>query len=72
MAKTKPDLPASNAATADQANTLPGRIEPQHDENGQPIELTPPHGGSWIREEDGGLRPADQHTAEGAGLAWPS
>ncbi len=42
------------------------RIEP--DAEGR--EVMPPCGGSWVREEDGGLRPADKETAEAAGLAW--
>ena len=48
----------------------PTRIEPRHDANGRPMDLDPPSGGSWIREADGGLTPADQATATGAGLAW--
>lgn len=30
----------------------------------------PPCGGSWIRDEDGGLTPGDADTAAAAGLAW--
>jgi hypothetical protein len=48
----------------------PLRITPKLDETGQPIELNPPSGGQWIRDPDGGLTPADKHTADGAGLAW--
>ena len=33
-------------------------------------EPTPPAGGTYIREADGGLRPADQATATAAGLDW--
>lgn len=46
------------------------RIEPQLDANGQAVDLNPPSGGSWIRDPDGGLTPADKYTADGAGLAW--
>lgn len=48
----------------------PVRIAPQVDADGKSIELNPPSGGSWIRDPDGGLTPADKHTADGAGLAW--
>lgn len=48
----------------------PVRIAPQVDADGKTIELNPPSGGSWIRDPDGGLTPADKHTADGAGLAW--
>jgi hypothetical protein len=48
----------------------PTRIEPQLGDDGQAIEQHPPHGGSWIRDSDGGLTPADQATALGAGLVW--
>jgi hypothetical protein len=34
-------------------------------------ELLPPAGGSWLRQADGSLIPADERTAIGAGLAWP-
>lgn len=43
------------------------RIEP-HPEG---LELSPPTGGSWVREPDGGLAPADAATAAAAGLEWP-
>jgi hypothetical protein len=33
---------------------------------------TPASGGNWRRDADGGLSPADQGTAESAGLAWPA
>jgi hypothetical protein len=48
----------------------PTRIEPRHDADGRQIDIDPPSGGSWIREADGGLTPADKATATGAGLAW--
>jgi hypothetical protein len=44
------------------------RIEPI--EKG--AEMTPPTGGSWRRDEDGGLTPLDEQTAYGAGLEWPA
>lgn len=51
----------------------PTRIEPQRDAvTGKPLELNPPASGLWLRDADGGLTPADQATAERAGLAWPS
>lgn len=43
------------------------RIEPTP-ENPEP---NPPTSGNWIREEDGGLIPADLPTAETAGLVLP-
>ena len=43
------------------------RIPPQL-LDGKPAELTPPAGGSWTRDADGGLTPADEATARGAGL----
>lgn len=47
------------------------RIEPVIDPaTGLPVELNPPCGGSWLRDADGGLTPADQETAEAAGLDW--
>lgn len=68
----KPDPPAARAEPAEPAApALPQRIEPRLDESGAPVELNPPSGGSWLREADGGLRPADEFTARGAGLAWP-
>lgn len=33
---------------------------------------TPPVGGNWCTEPDGGIRPADGATAAAAGLAWPA
>lgn len=54
-------------ATSTNAQPAAYRIEPAEDGS----EIDPPHGGSWIRDADGGLVPADQSTAEGAGLAWP-
>lgn len=48
------------------------RIAPQLDADGAPIDLAPPCGGSWIRDADGGLSPADESTAAAAGLAWPA
>ncbi len=48
---------------------MPIRIEPQY-ADGRPIDLDPPSGGSWIRDPDGGLTPADKATAVGAGLDW--
>lgn len=44
------------------------RIAPSQD--GQ--ELTPPTGGAWLRDADGGLTPQDEQTAVGAGLDWPA
>lgn len=50
---------------------MPKRIEPTlHPDTGAWLDLPPPTGGSWIRDADGGLTPADQATAEGAGLDW--
>lgn len=43
------------------------RIEPS-EANPEPL---PQSGGQWLRDDDGGLRPADRATAEGAGLSWP-
>ncbi len=43
------------------------RIEPREDG----LELAPPSGGSWVRDPDGGLSPADAATAVAAGLDWP-
>jgi hypothetical protein len=51
---------------------MPTRIEPQTDADGQSVELTPPAGGSWLRDADGGLTPANEPTAIGAGLDWPA
>jgi hypothetical protein len=48
------------------------RIEPKTDDDGRPVELTPPAGGSWLRDADGGLTPANEPTAIGAGLDWPA
>lgn len=42
-----------------------GRIAPTDDVP----EPMPPCGGSWIRDEEGGLTPADLATASRAGLA---
>lgn len=50
----------------------PTRIEPVLDAVGQPVHLDPPSGGSWQRDADGGLSPADEGTALLAGLRWPS
>lgn len=60
----------STETPATAAVTKPLRLEPQFDNQGKAIELVPHHGGSWIRDPDGGLTPADKATAEGAGLAW--
>ena len=49
---------------------LPRRIPPQLGADGAPLELSPPHGGRWLRDADGGLSPADADTAAGAGLAF--
>ena len=47
------------------------RIEPVIDpETGKPVELNPPCGGSWQRDADGGMTPADEQTAKAAGLQW--
>lgn len=48
----------------------PTRIEPQLDAQGQPTEQNPPCAGRWLRQQDGGLLPADADTAAAAGLAW--
>ena len=50
---------------------MPHRIPPQLDAEGKTLELNPPCGGSWLRDADGGLSPADAATAAGAGLDWP-
>lgn len=47
---------------------LPSRIAPP--EVAEPIELMPPCSGSWIRDADGGLTPADAPTAAAAGLSF--
>jgi len=45
------------------------RIPPVlHPTTGNPLEMTPPAGGSWTRDADGGLTPADEATARSAGL----
>jgi hypothetical protein len=44
------------------------RIEPVLDAEGNPVDQLPPCGGSWQREADGGLTPADEATARAAGL----
>jgi hypothetical protein len=44
----------------------PTRIPPT-EANPEPL---PPTGGSWRRDDDGGLTPLDKPTAEAAGLAW--
>jgi hypothetical protein len=47
---------------------LPARIEPTPE-----IPLpSPPCTGFWIRDDDGGIRPADALTAADAGLAPPA
>lgn len=61
--------PVSADAAAAQAAL--SRILPRFDAEGNTVEPDPPSGGSWIRDPDGGLRPADAATAEGAGLAAP-
>lgn len=43
------------------------RIPPQQ-LDGKPVDLAPPCGGSWSRDADGGLTPADEATARAAGL----
>lgn len=47
------------------------RIPPVLDSDGKPLPITPATGGSWLRDADGGLTPADADTAAGAGLEWP-
>lgn len=47
------------------------RIPPQLDADGQPLPITPATGGTWLREADGGLTPADEATAAAAGLLQP-
>lgn len=59
-----PDSPAVSAAQ-------PSRILPRTGADGKPLDIDPPAGGSWLRDPDGGLRPADETTAAGAGLAAP-
>lgn len=50
----------------------PSRIEPVLDEAGAPQpSSSPPFGGSWRRDVDGGFTPLDERTARDAGLAWP-
>ncbi len=44
----------------------PTRIPPAADGS----DVTPTAGGSWIRDADGGLTPADAQTARAAGLRW--
>jgi hypothetical protein len=44
----------------------PTRIPPADDGS----DITPTAGGSWIRDADGGLTPADAQTARAAGLRW--
>jgi hypothetical protein len=47
------------------------RIEPVIDpETGKPVEMNPPCGGTWLRDAEGGLTPADEATARAAGLQW--
>lgn len=62
----------ATAQPAAPANLAPAptwrRIEPVLDAKGQPIDQLPPCGGSWVREADGGLSPADEATALAAGL----
>ena len=47
--------------------TVTPRIEPI-----KGVELNPQSGGCWVRDDDGGLTPADPHTAAAAGLSWPA
>lgn len=49
---------------------MPHRIPPQVAADGGVAELNPPTGGSWLRDADGGLSPADETTAVQAGLDW--
>jgi hypothetical protein len=50
---------------------MPQRIAPVIDpDTGLATEINPPAGGSWLRDADGGLTPADEATARGAGLDW--
>lgn len=56
------------APEAAPAPTLPARIEPTEDVP----EPTPTTGGNWVRHADGGLAPADEATAQAAGLRWPA
>lgn len=72
------DLPTPGPLAEATANATPAeaapaaqRIEPRLAENGHSLELSPPCGGRWLRDADGGLRPADTDTARAAGLAWP-
>ena len=48
------------------------RIEPRRDAAGKPLPHTPPSGGFWRLDPDGGLTPLDESTALGAGLQWPA
>ena len=63
-----PALADLAAAPADVATPLPEVVAATSD-NPEPA---PPCGGSWLREEDGSLRPRDAATAAGAGLHWPA
>lgn len=77
-ADTTADTPAETAATPDAPPPAPAppepaaptRCEPVRGADGVAADLLPPCGGCWLREADGGLRPADAGTAHAAGLAW--
>lgn len=67
-AATDVDLVVDLDAEWPDAVAAPERLEPAVDGG----ELTPPCGGNWLREADGGLRPRDADTARAAGLHWPA
>lgn len=69
---TAPRSPAPAAPTPAAAAPAWSRIEPVLNATGQPVDLLPPCGGSWVREADGGLMPADESTAVAAGLMAPA
>lgn len=59
--------PAGAPATQANPAGLARRIEPT-EHNPLP---SPPCSGNWLRDDDGGVRPADARTAADAGLAPP-
>jgi hypothetical protein len=71
VAPDAPDAPGTAADEADSPAARASRILPRIGEDGRAVEIDPPAGGSWLRDPDGGLRPADETTAAGAGLTAP-
>lgn len=67
----RPQLVEAAAPPEAPSAALPSRILPRIGADGKPAEIDPPTGGAWLRDPDGGLRPADDTTAAGAGLAAP-